>query len=401
MPAERSGAARRDEVAALLEAAASAPLATPFYLVDEAVLERNLAIVAALRRRSGARVLLALKAFALPALFPLLAGRLDGAAASSLDEARLAREGFGDRVHLCAPAYPDDDLEELLALCSHVVFNSLGQWRRARRRVAASPRPVACALRVNPEHSEVEVPLYDPCQPGSRLGVRRADLDPGALDGISGLHFHTLCGADSRALERTLAALEARFAELLARVAWVNLGGGHHLTRPDYDLEHLGALIEGLRERHALEAVYLEPGEALVLDAGVLVASVLDVLPGGVAVLDASATAHAPDVLEMPYRPDVAGAGAPGELGHDYRLGGPTCLAGDYFGAYSFREPLEVGSRVVFEDMACYTFVKSTTFNGVRLPAIAVRRRDRRIEVVRRFDYRDYRERLAAREDDH
>ena len=374
---------------------------TPCYLIDEARLHDNLRLIAELERRSGCRVLLALKAFAAFSVFPLMRRYLSGAAASSLNEARLAREELGGEVHLCAPAYPARDFDAMLGYCDHVVFNSFAQWRRFKPRVDAlghrngAGARKRCGIRVNPEHSEVATEIYDPCAPGSRLGVTRAEFEPESLDGISGLHFHTLCGHDVAALERTLDALERRFAEFLPAMQWLNLGGGHHLTRADYDLDRLAGLVEALAGRYGVE-VYLEPGEGLVMDAGLLVASVLDVLPNGSLVLDASASAHAPDVLEMPYRPDVTGAGAPGELAHTYRLGGPTCMAGDFFGTYSFAEPLVVGDRVVFEDMAPYTMVKATMFNGVAAPDIAVRDAiTGEIRVVRRFEYGDYRARLS------
>ncbi len=369
-------------------------LETPYYLIDECALARNLALIDEVRASAGARVLLALKAFALPAVFPLLRAHLDGAAASSLAEARLGHEGFGDAVHLCAPGYPPRDLDALFALCGHVVFNSPTQWQRLRAHARAAPRPPSCGIRINPGHSEVATALYDPCQPHSRLGTRREQFDDQAFDGIDGLHFHNLCGSDSHALARTLAVVERDFGPALVRMRWLNLGGGHQLTGDDYDRDHLCALVAQLRARYDIE-VLLEPGEAVVLDAGWLVTEVLDLLPDGGAIVDASASAHAPDVIEMPYRPDLLGAGAPGALGHDYRIGGPTCLAGDYFGEYSFPRALEIGQRVAFTDMACYTLVKNTTFNGVRLPAIAVRGLDGDVRVVRRPEYADYRHRLG------
>lgn len=368
---------------------------TPCYVIDESALERNLEILARVQARTGCRILLALKAFAMFSVFPLLRETLSGTAASSLFEARLGFEEFGDTVHLCAPGYTEEDFAEMLSYCGHVSFNSLSQWRRFKPRIDAAGRPIRCGIRVNPEHSEVEVPIYDPCTEGSRLGVTAEYLLGADLDGLTGLHFHTLCGHNADALERTLAAVERAFGDLIAGMSWVNFGGGHHITRPDYDVDLLCRLITGFRERHGVE-VYLEPGEAVVLNAGVLVGSVLDVLPNAAAVLDVSATAHMPDVLEMPYRPDITGAGAPGELMHTYRLGGPTCLAGDVIGDFSFAEPLQVGSRVVFEDMACYTMVKNTMFNGVRLPSIALREsRTGNIRVIRSFHYEDYRERLS------
>lgn len=368
---------------------------TPCYVLDEARLEQNLSLVADLERRGACKVLLALKAFAAFSLFPLMRRHLSGAAASSLNEARLAAEEFGGEVHLCAPAYGERDFDLMLGYCDHVVFNSVAQWQRFGARVDALGGGQRCGIRVNPEHSEVATEIYDPCAPGSRLGVTRDEFRADALEGITGLHFHTLCGHDAAALERTLEAVESRFGEFLPAMQWVNLGGGHHVTREDYGLERLAELASGLADRYGVE-VYLEPGEGLVMDAGFLVASVLDVLPNGSVVLDASASAHAPDVLEMPYRPDVVGAGLPGEHAHTYRLGGPTCMAGDFFGSYSFASPLAVGDRVVFEDMAPYTMVKASMFNGVAAPDIAIREASTgAVRVVRRFDYVDYRSRLS------
>jgi carboxynorspermidine decarboxylase len=368
---------------------------TPYYVIDEAALVRNLQVLEAVQRRAGCHILLALKAFATFRTFPLLRASLSGTAASSLFEARLGYEEFGDSVHLCAPGFAEREFPELLSYCGHVTFNSLSQWQRFKPVVDANPRQTACAIRVNPEHSEVKVPIYDPCTQGSRLGVTAQHIEGVHLDGITGLHFHTLCGHDADALERTLAVVEEKFGTVLGRVNWLNLGGGHHITRAGYDLDLLCNLIGRLREQYGVE-VYLEPGEAIVLNAGVLVGSVLDLLPNGAAVLDVSATAHMPDVLEMPYRPDIVGAGAPGEFEHTYRLGGPTCLAGDVIGDFSFAEPLQVGSQIVFEDMACYTMVKNTMFNGVRLPSIAVKDSTTgEVRLIRSFEYDDYRKRLS------
>lgn len=369
-------------------------LPLPCYVLDEAQLIRNLERLAQVRRESGAQILLALKAYAGFCTFPLMREYLSGTAASSLFEARLGHEEFGGPVHLCAPAYRPDEFPELLRYCDHVVFNSPTQWRRFRPQVEAAGRAVSCGLRVNPEHSEVETPIYDPCCVGSRLGTTREYLDAADLDGLEGLHFHTLCGMNADALARTLDVVESRFGDWLGRFRWVNFGGGHHITRADYDIDRLIRLIRDFRERHGVE-VYLEPGEAVVLNAGELIGSVLDVMPSGAAILDVSATCHMPDVLEMPYRPDITGAGAAGEHPHTYRLGGPTCLAGDHIGVYSFAEPLQPGDRLVFEDMACYTMVKNTMFNGVGLPAIALRGRDGALRLIREFGYDDYRNRLS------
>lgn len=375
---------------------------TPSYLVDLSALDSNLERLREVQQRASVQILLALKGFAMWSLFDRMKSSLHGVTASSLAEARLGREKWDAQVHAYAPAFAPRDLPEYFELCDHMVFNSPAQWLAARQQLVGSTRAPSCGLRVNPEHSEVEVPLYDPCAPGSRLGCTRAQLDaagPSLLDGLEGLHFHTLCELGSDALERTLQVFEQRFGDLLPQMKWVNFGGGHHMTRADYDIDALVQLLEEFRARHPHLRVYLEPGEAVALNTGVLVSEVLDIVEnGGVrnAILDCSATAHMPDVLEMPYRPRIVGAGEVGELGHDYRLGGLSCLAGDIIGDYSFCAPLRVGSRLVFLDMAHYTMVKTTTFNGVRLPSIGFyERAGEPITIVRRFGYQDYMTRLS------
>lgn len=385
-----SGGALPVPLAALLGRAPS-----PCHVIDLAALERNLAILAGVRSASGARVLLALKACACFHVFPLVRRFLDGVAASSPDEARLGAEAFGGSVHVYAPAYRADDFPSILLLADHVVFNSVRQWERFQPLAAAAGRPVSCGLRVNPGHSEVRTAIYDPCARYSRLGVTAAELAGRALPGLEGLHFHTLCELGADALERTLAVFEKRFADRLPGLAWVNFGGGHHITRPGYDTGALCRLIGDFRSRWGTE-VFLEPGEAVFLDAGYLVATVLDIVRNEMetAILDTSAAAHMPDVIEMPYRPAVFGAGGPGEHRHRYRLAGLTCLAGDVIGDYSFPEPLREGDRLVFQDMAHYTMVKNNTFNGVRLPTIALADpRAGTLTVAREFGYEDYRAR--------
>lgn len=370
---------------------------TPCYVCDTGRIERNLEVLASAATRAGCEVLLALKGFALFSVFGLCRRYLAGTAVSSLHEARLGREEFGGEVHAYAPAYSDAEFPRYLELADHIVFNSFSQWRRLGSAALAAPRPVSCGIRVNPKYSEVQVERYNPCAPGSRLGVTRAEFREDELDGIRGLHFHTHCEQNSDALEHTLEVFERQFGAFIRRMDWVNFGGGHHVTRADYDVERLVRLIRGFRERYGVE-VYIEPGEAVALQAGVLVASVLDLMRNEVdiAVLDTSATAHMPDVLEMPYRPEIAGAGKPGEYPHTYRLGGLTCLAGDVIGDYSFPRPLEVGAKLVFTDMAHYTMVKNTTFNGIRLPSIALLEHPgARLRVVREFGYEDYRSRLS------
>ncbi|TPV96781.1 MAG: carboxynorspermidine decarboxylase [Myxococcales bacterium FL481] len=368
---------------------------TPCFVCDVEALENNLRTLADVQTRSGAKILLALKGFAQWSLFPLIRRFLAGAAASSPHEAQLAREEFGGEVHAYAPAYSDADLREICRFADHVVFNSVAQWQRHRS--VASGAGLECGLRLNPEHSEVPVALYDPCAASSRLGVTERALAGVDLSGLDGAHFHTLCELGSDALERTWNAVEARFGRHLTQLRWFNMGGGHHITRAGYDRERLVNLVQRVTEQYGVQ-VYLEPGEAIALGTGVLVTTVLDIVDNGMrtAILDTSATAHMPDVLEMPYRAEIVGAAGPGVCAHTYRLGGLTCLAGDVVGDYSFDRPLEVGQKLVLLDMAHYTMVKTTTFNGVRLPSIAsYDPRTDDLRVVRRFGYEDYRGRLS------
>lgn len=370
---------------------------SPTHVIDLAALERNLELLAHARRAAGCGILLALKGFATWSTFPLVAKYLDGVAASGPDEARLGAEELGKQVHTYCPAFDETSLRETIRYSDHVIFNSPSQIDRFRSIVDEHASDTSFGLRINPQHSEVHVALYDPCAPGSRLGATRAALVKANLRGIEGLHFHTLCELGADALQRTLAILEDRFAQWLDEAKWVNFGGGHHITQANYDVGLLIDLVRDFKRQHRVE-VFLEPGEAIGLNAGVLVASVLDVIEndGPIAVLDISATAHMPDILEMPYRPQIRGAGQPGQLRHTYRLGGLSCLAGDVIGEYSFPEPLQVGDRLIFEDMAHYTMVKNTTFNGVRLPSIALYDpRDDSYRVQRRFGYEDYRNRLS------
>ena len=374
---------------------------TPAFVVVEGRLVDNLTVLGRVKARTGCRILLALKCFAMFRVFPLLAEVLDGVCCSSPHEAQLGREEFGREVHSFAAAYSAADIEALALTSDHLVFNSFAQKDRfmplARQRAAAAGRELAFGLRINPEHSEGAVPLYDPCAPGSRLGIRRADFRVDRLDGIRGLHWHNLCEQDADCLERTVAAVEHAFGDVLPRMAYVNFGGGHHITRPGYDLDLLVSIVNRFRERWGVQ-VYLEPGEAVALNAGYLVATVLDVVNADlpVAIIDASVPAHMPDVLEMPYRPHIIGAGEPGEKGWTCRIGGLSCLAGDVAGEYSFDRPLAPGDRLVFNDMAIYTMVKTNTFNGVQLPSILLYHPDEdRLETVRRFGYEDFKTRLS------
>jgi carboxynorspermidine decarboxylase len=370
---------------------------TPCFIVDESAIDRNLAILGKVQDRTGCRILLALKAFSMFSVFPKISTVLKGACASSPHEARLAREEFGGEVHTFSAAYSQKDMSEIIAVSDCVIFNSFSQWNRFKPMILDCKKQVRCGIRVNPEHSEAPAAMYDPCAPKSRLGVRREQFKGQDLSGITGLHFHTLCEQNADALERTLAAFESAFGDLLQGMTWLNLGGGHHITRWDYDVDLLCRLIEKLRRTYDVE-VYLEPGEAVALNAGVLVSTILDIVVNDIkiAILDASAATHMPDVLEMPYRPNIAGAGLPGERAHTYRLAGPSCLAGDLIGDYSFDRPLNVGDKVVLEDMAHYTMVKTNTFNGINLPSIALYDpRKSRFTLVREFGYEDFKSRLS------
>ena len=372
-------------------------LRTPVYLVDEAALLRNLEILQGVARRTGCHILLAQKAFSMFRVYPLIGRYLAGATASGLYEARLAHEEMpGGENHVFCPAYTAEEMAEIVRICDHISFNSLVQLEAHRPLWEAAG--VSVGLRVNPEHSTQEGhAIYDPCAPGSRLGIRRQNL-PGRLPrGVEGLHFHTLCEQDAAPLVETFAAFEARFGGYLPGLKWLNLGGGHHITRPGYDIAALEELILSIRQKYGVE-VYLEPGEAVALNAGTLITTVLDVVQASdmpVLILDASAACHMPDVLEMPYRPPLFGAGEPGEKACTCRLAARTCLAGDVIGAYSFDACPQVGDRLVFGDMAIYSMVKNNTFNGMPLPDIALRHPDGRCEVVRRFGYQDFKTRLS------
>lgn len=392
------------QIAALREIPADAA-PSPAFVLHRGLLEENCRILQETARRSGAKILLALKGFACHAAFPLIRRYLSGTTASGLHEALLAREEFGGEVHAYSVAFKKHELERLAGFAHTIVFNTPAQLAAGLPVITGKTgqRP-EIGLRVNPECSQVETAIYDPCAPGSRLGLTREALDKEMagrpkdfLDHVDGLHFHTLCEQNADALERAVAAFEANFGDLLHGLSWVNFGGGHHITRADYDLDRLQTIIRRFRERYHVD-VYLEPGEAVALQTGILVATVLDVFETGgsrIAVLDTSATCHMPDILEMPYRPPVLDAGAPGEHAFTYRLGGLSCLAGDVIGDYSFAAPLEPGQRLVFLDMAHYTMVKTTTFNGVPLPSICSYDRENGLHTIRRFGYEDYRERLS------
>ena len=382
----------------LAEAALTNKLPTPCYLLDHAAFQRNGLILKDIQDRTGAKILLAQKAFSCFNLYPTLRNHLAGTTASGLHEARLGAEEFGGEVHVFSPAYTPAEITELLKISDHLVFNSLSQWARFREETLSADRPVSPGLRINPEYAESVAEIYNPCALGSRFGVLASQICEEDLEGIEGLHFHTLCEQGSDALERTLTHVVEKFDKHLQRMKWLNMGGGHLITSPGYDIERLVRIIGEIQARYPQLTVYLEPGEAISSGTGILVGSVIDLVRNGmdIAVLDVSATAHMPDVLEMPYRADVEKAGVPGEKGHDYRLGAPTCLAGDVIGDYSFDHPLAIGEQIVFHDMSHYTMVKNTTFNGVRLPDLAILKEDGEIETVREFTYEDYKTRLGG-----
>lgn len=371
-----------------------AALATPCYVVDEALLTQNLQILQEVSRAAGCKILLAQKAFSMFHLYPLVGQYLAGTTASGLHEAKLGRQEMGGEVHIFSPAYRAAEFGEVLHNCDHLVFNSFHQWHSFSAAALAAGK--SCGIRINPECSTQDHAIYDPCAPGSRLGVTLADFAGQDLTGIEGLHFHTLCEQNAEALEQTLCAVEKKFGDILPQMKWLNMGGGHHITRPDYDRARLVRLVQQVRSRYGV-AVYLEPGEAVALNAGFLVSEVIDLVTNSgvtTAILDASAACHMPDVLEMPYRPPVLGSGLPAEKPHTYRLAGPTCLAGDIIGDYSFDTPLCRGDRLVFGDMAIYSMVKNNTFNGTPLPAIYTTKNGK-ASLVRSFGYEDFKARLS------
>ncbi|WP_333804970.1 carboxynorspermidine decarboxylase [Sulfurospirillum sp.] len=365
---------------------------TPVYVCEETLLEQNLALLKEVSERSSATVLLALKGFAFKALAPLVDKYLSGCTCSGLHEAKFANEYFKGTIHTYSPAYKEEDIDEVIALSDHLIFNSFNQWEKYKDKAIGK---TSCGLRLNPEVSSSPVDLYNPCGLYSRLGITKENMQYDKLKGIEGLHFHALCEQDASALEEVLKGFEKRFGDLIPRMKWVNFGGGHHITREGYDVEKLIKIINDFRARYDGIKVYLEPGEAVGWQTGPLVASVLDIVHNGmdIAILDISAEAHMPDTLAMPYRAVIRGAGDVGEKPHVYRLGGPTCLAGDIMGDYSFDAPLKIGDKLIFEDMIHYTIVKNTTFNGVKLPDLAVLHRDGSYEVTSQFGYEEYKRR--------
>ena len=368
---------------------------TPCYVVGEKELLKNASILKEVMERTGCKILLAQKAFSMYSVYPMLSKYLKGTTASGLFEAKLGREEFDGEVHVFCPAYKQSEMDELVKIADHIVFNSFSQWKKFRNSIKNCGRKISCGIRCNPEYSEIETDIYNPCFRNSRLGVTLENFEENELEGIDGLHFHTMCEQGADVLKRTIPHIEEKFGKYLSKMKWINLGGGHHITKDGYDLDTLCQCINHFRDKYGLE-VYLEPGEAVALNAGWLVTEVLETQKNGMdlAILDTSAACHMPDVLEMPYRPEIIGAGLPGEKEYTYRLGGPTCLAGDIIGDYSFDKPLKSGDRLVFCDMAIYSMVKNNTFNGMPLPSIYLAHTDGTTELIRKFGYEDFKSRL-------
>ncbi len=367
---------------------------TPCYIVDEEKLIHNLEILKGVEQRTGAKILLAQKAFSCYHVYPLIKEYVSGTAASGLFEAKLGFEEMGGENHVFSAAYRESEIDEIISYCGHIIFNSFSQLDRYRDRVLKAGKKIG--LRINPEFSTQEGhEIYDPCSPKSRLGITRKNFRADDLQGVTGLHFHTLCEQNSDDLKRTLDAIEEKFGDILPKMEWINFGGGHHITREDYDIPLLEECINRMKNKYSLE-VFLEPGEAFALNAGYLVTEVLDLTENDmpIAILDTSAACHMPDVLEMPYRPPLMNSGEAGEKKYTYRLGSQTCLAGDSIGEYSFDQPLEIGDRLIFCDMAIYSMVKNNTFNGMPLPSIYLKKSDGTMNLLRQFGYSDFKERL-------
>ncbi|NMC55655.1 MAG: carboxynorspermidine decarboxylase [Eubacteriaceae bacterium] len=369
-------------------------IATPCYVVDERLIIKNLEILKKVTDSTNCRILLAQKAFSMFSLYPLIGKYLNGTAASSLNEAKLGHDEMGGEVAIFSPAYKEEEFDEILAYSDHVIFNSFSQYNRFKNKIKNSKSE--CGLRINPEYSEIKTDIYNPCFKYSRLGITLENFEENDISGIDGLHFHTMCEQNSDVLKRTIKVIDEKFGKYIQKMKWVNFGGGHHITAPGYDIQTLIECINFIKNKYNVE-VYLEPGEAIALNAGYLVSSVIDIVQNQmeIAILDTSAACHMPDVLEMPYRPNIIGAGAMNELKYSYRLGGPTCLAGDIIGDYSFNKLLSVGDKLVFCDMAIYSMVKNNTFNGINLPSIYVYNEKEGIKLIKQFGYEDFKSRLS------
>ncbi|WP_031527984.1 carboxynorspermidine decarboxylase [Dyadobacter crusticola] len=376
---------------------------SPCFVLEEELLRKNLQLIDSVQKAAGCKIILALKGFSMYSAFPIVKEYLSGATASSLNEVKLINDFLGVQAHTYMPAYLDSEFSEILERSSHITFNSLSQWERFQSRVeefrSVNPQhALSCGIRVNPQYSEVATEMYNPCVPGSRLGVTRDKLPDILPEGIDGIHFHTLCENGSDTLERTLAALEEKFGDLLHQAKWLNMGGGHLMTREGYDIEKLIRLVRTIREKYNLDVI-LEPGSAIAWRTGELVTTVLDVMDSQgiqVAILDTSFAAHMPDTLEMPYKPVITGAHQEPVAGKPtYRMGGMTCLAGDFMGDYSFDHPLNIGDKIIFQDMIHYTMVKTTTFNGVNLPSIGIWSPGQEFKLIRSFGYESFKDRLS------
>ncbi|HUC89033.1 MAG TPA: carboxynorspermidine decarboxylase [Candidatus Paceibacterota bacterium] len=382
---------------------------TPCYVVSEERLEHNLKILSSVQEKTGCKIIMALKSFSMFSVFPLIKKYLTGSEASSVNEARLGYKKFGGEVHVFSPSYTKENMKEYVRYADHMVFNSFSQWNKFKNVIKNSKKKISCGIRVNVEHSETENPMYDPSRPNSHFGVTKTNFESNNLDGIDGLHFHNLCELNADALERTLKVFEEKFGEFLPRMKWVNFGGGHHITRKDYDIALLNKIIMDFKAQYPHLQVYLEPGEAIALNAGILIGSVVDITKNNmnIAVIDVSATTHMPDVLEMPYLPTILGAKSATEGNVNiYRLVGPSCLTGDVIGDYSFPQPSTIGQKIIFLNMAIYTMVKNNTFNGINLPSIAIIKKPARphdssgagggkIKIIKKFGYKDFKERLS------
>lgn len=372
-------------------------LPSPCYIVDERLLKKNLEVLDYVQKESGANIILATKAFSMFSTFPLIGKYLKGVTSSSLFEARLGYEEMGKQVHIFSPAYREDEFEDIMKYSDHIIFNSFNQWKLYRDRVKNyKDKKIQCGIRINPEYSEIETDIYNPCFENSRMGVTLKNFEENDLDGIDGLHFHTMCEQNSDTLARTIKVVDEKFGKYIKNMKWLNFGGGHHITKDDYDLKTLIESVLYMKNKYNVE-IYLEPGEAVALNSGFLVSTVLDITNNGmdIAILDTSAACHMPDVLEMPYRPNIIGSGKPYEYEYTYRFGGPTCLAGDIIGDYSFKEPLKIGDKLIFCDMAIYSMVKNNTFNGINLPSIVKYSEENGVEIIKEFGYEDFKGRLS------
>ena len=365
---------------------------TPYYIIDERLIEKNLKILESVKKRTGCKILLAQKAFSSFYFYPLIAKYLDGVTSSGLYEAKLGAEKMGKENHIFSPAYREEEFDTVCAICDHIIFNSFNQLSKYKEKVQKLGKHYG--LRINPEFSTQKKGIYDPCSPNSRFGIVLSELENNLhlINGVSGLHFHTLCEQNSDDLELTLNCVEEKFSKYFDKIKWINFGGGHHITNNNYDIEKLVTIINNFKQKYDLE-VYLEPGEAVVLNSGFLVSTVLDIIKNqkNIAILDTSAACHMPDVLEMPYRPNIIGEGGK----HQYILGGNTCLSGDIIGEYNFYKPLQIDDKVVFEDMALYSIVKTNTFNGLGLPSIVATDLSGKTKIIKEFFYEDFKNRLS------